>query len=220
MQPVGIEGVFRKKDRLFTINPDYCNGFEVYNEKIVKQNDREYRSWNPYRSKLAAAILKGLNNLSIESDSKVLYLGAATGTTVSHISDIVKDGVVYAVENSPVAMKKLLKLCKKRRNIVPILSDANHPDKYATLVPIVDFLYQDISQRNQSEIFLKNIMRYLRVNGQGVLMIKSRSIDVSLKPEKTYELVINELENNGLGIEKLIDLSPYEKDHAAILLSF
>lgn len=220
MQPVGIDGVFRTKDRLFTINLDYCNGVRVYNEKIVKQNDREYRSWSPYRSKFAAAILKGLNNLNIGSDSKVLYLGAATGTTVSHVSDIVKDGVVYAVENSPVAMKKLLQLCKKRRNIIPILSDANHPDKYATTVPIVDFLYQDVSQRNQSEIFLKNVMRYLKEKGQGVLMVKSRSIDVALKPEKTYELVVNELENNRLKIEKLIDLSPYEKDHAAILLSF
>ena len=219
MQPAGIEGIFRTKDRLFTINPDYCRGFGVYNEKIVKQNGKEYRSWSPYRSKFAAAILKGLNDINIESDSKILYLGAATGTTVSHISDIVKDGVVYAVENSPVAMKKLLKLCEKRRNIIPILSDANHPDKYAATVPTIDFLYQDVSQRNQSEIFLKNVMRHLRIKGQGVLMVKSRSIDVALKPEKTYELVINELENNKLKIEKLVDLSPYEKDHAAILLS-
>ena len=220
MKPVGIDGVFREKDRLFTINPDYCNGFQVYNEKIVKQNGIEYRPWNPYRSKLSAAILKGLNKLNIEPDSRILYLGAATGTTVSHVSDIVRDGVVYAVENSPVAMKKLLELCTKRRNIIPILSDANHPDKYMTKVSNVDFLYQDVSQRNQSEIFLKNVTRYLKEKGQGVLMVKSRSIDVALKPEKNYELVINELENNGLKIEKMIDLSPYEKDHAAILLSF
>lgn len=220
MKTTEIEGVFKKDGRLYTENPTSCIGIKVYNEQLISHDDREFRSWNPYRSKLAAAILKGLKNIKIKSNSKVLYLGAATGTTVSHVSDIVKNGVVYAVENSPVAMKKLLQLCEKRRNVIPILADANHPDEYATMVPTVDLLYQDISQRNQSEIFLKNIMRYLKEKGQGILMVKARSIDVSLKPEKAYELVINELENNGLEIEKLIDLSPYEKDHAAVVSSF
>jgi len=220
MQSTSIEGVFKKQDKLFTINPDYCRGVEVYKEKIVTQDGVEYRSWNPYRSKLAAAISKGLHNIDIKPDSRILYLGAATGTTVSHISDIVKDGIVYAVENSPIAMKKLLQLCKKRRNIVPILSDANHPDRYANIVPCVDFVYQDVSQRNQPEIFRKNIERYLKKEGRGILMVKARSIDVSLKPKKAYELVTKELEDNSFKIDNLIDLSPYEKDHAAIVLSF
>jgi len=220
MQPTDVEGVFKKQDKLFTINPDYCRGIGAYNEKIVTQDGIEYRSWNPYRSKLAAAMSKGLHNINIKPDSKILYLGAATGTTVSHISDIVKDGIVYAVENSPVAMKKLLQLCKERRNIIPILSDANHPDKYATVVPPVDFVYQDVSQRNQPEIFRKNIENYLKEKGQGILMVKARSIDVSLKPKKAYELVTNELKENGFKIDNLIDLSPYEKDHAAIVLLF
>ena len=108
-----IEGVFKQGNRIFTENPSYCRGTQVYNEKLVKYKDKELRSWNPYRSKLAAAILNGLK-LEIKSHSKVLYLGAATGTTVSHISDIVKEGVVYSIENSPIAMKLLIKLCEKR----------------------------------------------------------------------------------------------------------
>jgi fibrillarin-like rRNA methylase len=49
----------------------------------------EYRVWNPFRSKLAAAIVGGIENLWIAPGNKVLYLGAASGTSVSHVSDIV-----------------------------------------------------------------------------------------------------------------------------------
>lgn len=49
----------------------------------------EYRAWNPFRSKLAAAILGGIDQIHIKPGAKVLYLGAASGTTVSHVSDIV-----------------------------------------------------------------------------------------------------------------------------------
>ena len=42
----------------------------------------------PFRSKLAAAILGGVENIWMKPGSKVLYLGAASGTTVSHVSDI------------------------------------------------------------------------------------------------------------------------------------
>lgn len=219
MKSTEIEGVFKNNNRLFTENPSLCIGIKVYNEQLISYDDKEFRSWNPYRSKLAAAILKGLKNIKIKSDSKVLYLGAATGTTVSHISDIVKDGIVYAVESSPVALKNLLEVSKKRHNIIPILADANHPDRYSSLISSVDLVYQDISQRNQAEIFIKNVERYLRENGQGILMVKARSIDVALKPKQAYEIVNNELKKNGFKIENVIELNPYEKDHATILVS-
>ena len=206
MQATGINGVFRERGKIFTENLDCCK-------------DKSYRSWNPYRSKMAAAILKGLKNIDIKSDSHVLYLGAATGTTVSHISDIAKDGVVYAVENSPIAAKKLLELSAKRHNVMPIFSDANHPDRYSSIVSSVDMIYQDISQRNQAEIFVNNVDKYLNKTKNGILMVKARSIDVSLKPKQAYEIVSDELKKHGLKIMNLIDLSPYEKDHAAITIS-
>lgn len=219
MKPVNIDGVFEKNGRLFTQNLKGCKGIKVYNEKLITYKNKEFRSWTPYRSKLSAAILNGLKDINITSDSQILYLGAATGTTVSHISDIAKDGTVYAVESSPVAVKKLLQLSKKRQNVIPILSDANHPDRYSTIVPTVDIVYQDISQRNQPEIFIRNVMRYLKKNGQGIIMIKARSIDISMKPKQVYKLVIKDLEEHGLNIINLIDISRYEKDHTAIVIS-
>ena len=220
MQPTDIAGVFKDQDRLFTENLPTSKGIQVYNERIVTIEGREYRSWNPFRSKLAAALVKGLHSLEMHPDSTVLYLGAATGTTVSHISDIVKNGLVYAVENSPIAMKKLLQISEHRPNIIPILSDANHPERYSIFMTSVDFVYQDISQRNQGEIFLRNTTRYLKEGGTGILMVKARSIDVSLKPKKAYDLVAQELQTHGAAIHSLIELAPFEKDHAAITISF
>jgi fibrillarin-like pre-rRNA processing protein len=218
MKETEVPGVFKDRKQIFTQNPRNCKGVKVYNEKLVKQKDKEYRSWNPYRSKLAAGILNGLA-ISIKPDSNVLYLGAATGTTVSHISDIVNDGIVYAVENSPIAMKKLLNICEKRQNIIPVFANANHPNKYSSIVSNVALVYQDISQRNQSQIFIENTNRYLKKNGTGVLMVKARSIDVSLKPSQAYDLVCTEIDNSGLKIKHKINLSPYEKDHMAIVIS-
>jgi fibrillarin-like pre-rRNA processing protein len=218
MKSIKIEGVYKKNDKIFTENLESCYGIKVYNEQLVSYKDKEYRSWNPYRSKLAAAILKGLT-IKIDKDFNVLYLGAATGTTVSHVSDIVKKGIVYAVENSPVAVNDLINVSRKRKNIIPILGDANHPDRYSAIVSSVDFVYQDISQRNQPEIFLENVERYLKKDGKGILMVKARSIDVSLKPKQAYELVCSQLKEHRLEVVKTIDLAPYEKDHAAICIS-
>jgi fibrillarin-like pre-rRNA processing protein len=219
MKETKTRGIFKDKNRIFTENPPNCKGLKIYNEKLVKYKNKEFRSWNPYRSKLATAILNGLD-FEIKPDSKVLYLGAATGTTVSHISDILKNGMIYAVENSPVAMNKLIQVCEKRQNIVPILADANHPDRYSHIVPSVDMVYQDISQRNQAEIFIENANKFLKKKGKGILMVKARSIDVSMKPKDAYDTVCSKLMRDKLQVVKKIDLSPFEKDHSAIMTSF
>jgi len=218
MQPTEQPGVFKKNDRLFTINPENCRGIKVYNEQLITEDDNEYRSWNPYRSKLAAALLKGLP-FDLSPDATILYLGAATGTTVSHLSDIISKGSIYAVESSPVAIINLLKVAEKRHNIIPILSDANHPERYQQMVPSVDLVYQDISQRNQADIFTRNIRAYLKPNGTGLIMVKARSIDVALKPKQAYDLVCTSLQKQKFKIKKTMELAPFEKDHAAILLT-
>ena len=218
MKETDIKGVFKDKNKLFTENPENCKGIKVYNEHLIKRKSKEYRSWTPYRSKLAAAIVKKLT-FTIKQDATVLYLGAATGTTVSHISDIVKDGMVCAVESSPIAANELIKLGRRRQNIIPILEDANHPERYSFFVPSVDIVYQDISQRNQAEIFTENIKKFLKKDGMGIIMVKARSIDVSLKPTEAYKLVANKLKEQKLKIVDTIDLTPYEKDHAAIVIA-
>lgn len=217
MKQTKIPFLYQDKKQLFTENLQECRGIKVYGEKIIKNKKKELRSWIPYRSKIAAAILNGLE-IEIKKDYDVLYLGAATGTTVSHISDITRDGIIYAVENSAVSMKKLISLCEKRPNIIPILNDAFHPDRYVSIVTNVDLIYQDISQRNQSEIFVKNIKQYLKEKGTGIIMVKARSIDVALKPKVVYEKVCDYLKENSLRIKQVLELEPYEKDHAVILV--
>jgi fibrillarin-like pre-rRNA processing protein len=218
MQPTEHSGIYKKNDKLFTQNPDACKGTRVYNEQLITEDNTEYRSWNPFRSKLAAALLKGLS-IDIAADAQILYLGAATGTTVSHLSDIITNGAIYAVETSPVVAINLLKVSEKRPNIIPILSDANHPERYQSIVPPVDLIYQDISQRNQADIFTRNITAYLKPKGIGLIMVKARSIDVALKPKQAYELVSTYLQQQKLKIKKTFELAPFEKDHAAILIT-
>ncbi|OYT29205.1 fibrillarin [Thermoplasmatales archaeon ex4572_165] len=219
MKPSKINGVFQKGNKLFTINPPNCKNIKVYGEALRTFKGMQYRSWNPYRSKLASALTKKDISLPFESSTSVLYLGAASGTTVSHLSDICSEGYIYAVEPSPVVAKTLLKLVKQRNNIIPIIEDANHPDRYTHMVSEVDFIYQDISQRNQAEIFAKNSKLFLKENSEGVIMVKARSIDVAMKPSNAFLMVENQLKEEGMHINELIELSPFEKDHAAIFIS-
>jgi len=210
--------LIQKKRKLFTRNPKECIGTTVYGEQLKEIDGIEYRSWNPYRSKLAAALLKKKISLPVTENSTILYLGAATGTTISHLSDISVQGSIYAVEHSPISMKKLLGMAGKRNNIIPILEDANHPDRYYPIVPIVDIIYQDISQRNQADIFIRNLNRYLKPGGTGFIMVKARSIDVSLPPKKAYNIVEQELLHHHIHIEQSFTLSPFDKDHAIFIV--
>lgn len=206
-------GVYHMDGRLYTLN--IVPGEKVYNEHIIRHEGREYRSWNPYKSKMAAAILKGLKSMPVERDSNILYLGAANGTTVSHISDIAVDGTIYAVEVSVRAMGDLVNVCSMRSNIVPILADAEKPETYGMMVGSVDLLYQDISQRDQVGIFMKNMEKF--GVGQGILMVKARSIDVSMPPGKIFQRVRKELERR-FQITEAINLAPYSRDHMALVV--
>ena len=186
----------------------------VYGERILDG----YRLWDPFRSKLAALLLKGRSTRPVlASGAKVLYLGAATGTTVSHVSDIVRDGLVYAVEFSPRAMRDLVRLCERRKNIVPILADAARPDEYAFLVEPVDLVYQDVAQRSQAEIASRNCARYLMSGGDLILMLKTRSVDVTASPEAVLQAEMKNLQ--GLNLLQVMDLLPFHQDHFAMQAS-
>ena len=207
--------VFLKDDQVATRN--LTPGISVYGEELIEE-DAEYRIWNPRRSKLAAAILNGLNNLRIENDSKVLYLGASTGTTVSHISDIAYEGKVYAVEFSPVTAKKLTRLSRQRANIYPILGDATKPKEYMNLVEKVDLLYCDVAQPTQTNLFMRNMNMFAKDDALGILMIKARSIDVVQKPKKIFKQEEKKLKEKGFKIIEKVKLEPYEKDHISFLI--
>lgn len=194
-----------------------CPGTSVYGEELISEGE-EYRIWNPRRSKLAAALLNGLENLELDEASKVLYLGASTGTTVSHISDIVIDGKIYAVEFSPTTAKKLVQLSRQRLNIAPILGDATKPKGYLNLVEKTDLVYCDVAQPTQTELFMRNMNLFAKDDGVGLLMIKARSIDVVQKPKKIFKLQEQKLKEKGFKIIEKVKLEPYEKDHIALLV--
>ncbi len=193
-------------------------GQKVYGERIVKWKGEEYRIWNPNRSKLAAAILNGLKNFPIKPGTTVLYLGIASGTTASHVSDIIDwEGKIFGIEFSPRVLRELVPLVEERRNIVPILGDATKPEEYRALVTKVDVIFEDVAQPTQAKILIDNAKAYLKSGGYGMISIKSRSIDVTKEPEEVFREVEKELSEYFEVVER-ISLEPYEKDHALIVV--
>ncbi|MBD3191995.1 MAG: fibrillarin-like rRNA/tRNA 2'-O-methyltransferase [Candidatus Heimdallarchaeota archaeon] len=193
-------------------------GQQVYGEELVTVKGEEYRLWDPKRSKLAAAIIKGLQQVPIQPGKKVLYLGAASGTTPSHISDILGfQGFQFCVEFSPRAIRDLVLLCEKRENMVPILDDARNPRRYEKIVNQVDVVYCDVAQPDQAKIIVDNAQLFLKPRGHLLLAIKARSISSTKNPSIVYAQQIEILENAGLKTLEKIDLHPLEKDHAMIL---
>lgn len=184
-------------------------------EKIIRSGSEEYRIWNPFHSKLAAILLKNAV-IPLMKDSAVLYLGAANGTTVSHVSDIVPDGTVYGVEFSPRAMQDLIHVSTRRTNLIPILADAMQPGSYRNIVPEVDIIYQDVAQREQARIAVRNGEMFLKKGGFLVLIIKSRSIDVNRKTRDVAACEIKLLEGY-FEILGFIDLEPFHSGHVAVL---
>lgn len=210
-----FDGVYRVDGKLATLN--MVRGVKVYNEDLIDEDGKQYRLWNPYRSKLSAAIMNGLKELGIKKGSKVLYLGAATGTTPSHVSDIVGDkGLVFCIEISERSMRDLLKVCEARKNLLPILEDARNTEKYSEDVGEVDVIYQDVAARDQDQILLRN-SEMLKTGGLAYVAIKSQSIDVAKHPKLVFEdfkkSVSGEFE-----IVQEVDIEPYDSMHLFIVL--
>ena len=193
-------------------------GNQVYKEKLIIKRGTEYRLWDAFRSKLAASIMNGLNDFPFENKTKVLYLGASTGTTVSHISDIVgPSGIIFAVEHaSRVARDFLDRVATYRKNIMPILQDARRPKEYFSVFGKVDVVYVDIAQPDQTQIAINNCEMFLKKGGYFFLVIKTRSIDVTKAPKKIIYEEIEKLKEK-FDILQSIDLHPYDKDHAMVV---
>lgn len=189
------------------------DGIFADNKRIyTKDSTGNYRFWNPLTSKLSAALHKKLKQTFLQEGNVVLYLGASTGTTVSHVSDIVgENGFIFAVEISPTVCRELVFLSEERKNIAPILADANQPQIYADKICAIDWMYQDIAQKNQVEILIKNL-QFLKKNSYAFLVIKARSVDVTKEPKEVFNDVRIQLRQQ-LEIIEEINLAPYKKDH-------
>jgi fibrillarin-like pre-rRNA processing protein len=205
--------------QLATLN--LVKGNSVYGEKLVGHKGGEYRIWDPFRSKLAGAMKKGLKN-PIKTSMKVLYLGASTGTTVSHISDIVgSEGIVFAVEPAIRVARELIEnVASRRRNVVPIIEDARKPRSYFSIFGKADIVYSDIAQSDQTDIAIANCHAHLKKGGAVLVIIKTRSIDVTMEPKSVVAREAKRLEDDSFHIEQIINLDPFDKDHSMIYAKY
>jgi fibrillarin-like pre-rRNA processing protein len=212
-----FEGLFLINGKLATLN--LLPGETVYGEELVRVGEKEYRIWDLWRSKPAAAIKKGIKEFPIKKGAKVLYLGIASGTTASHFSDIVeKEGIIYGVEFSERVLRELIPIAEKRGNIIPILGDARKPEEYRNIViEKVDVVYCDVASPDEIELFIRHSLEFLKPKGYGMIAIKSRSIDVLKKPEEIYKEARKKLENF-FEILDFVRLDPYDKDHGFFVL--
>lgn len=198
-----------KEDLLATAN--LVPGESVYSEKRVSIENSEarnedgtsattkteYRIWNPFRSKLAAGILGGLDTIYMKPGSKVLYLGAASGTSVSHVADIVgPTGAVYAVEFSHRSGRDLINMATRRTNVIPIVEDARHPMKYRMLMPMVDAIFADVAQPDQARIVALNAKMFLKQGGGLLISIKANCIDSTAPAEVVFASELKKLKED------------------------
>jgi fibrillarin-like pre-rRNA processing protein len=165
-----------------------------------------FRLWDPRRSKLSALYHLG-EGIELEPQHRVLYLGAANGTTVSYVADYVD--VVYAVESAPRPFQDLLVMAERRENIIPIMANARKPYLYRPLVEKVDLIYQDIAQRDQADILLSNT-GFLKSGGATILMLKAVSMSAPFRTCCRNETILEGASPKGSFLF-------YYPDHAALL---
>jgi fibrillarin-like pre-rRNA processing protein len=207
-----FEGIFLVDGKLATVN--LVAGRKTANEELVKIGGVEYRLWDPYTSKPAAAIKCKLKEFPLKKGMKVLYLGLASGKTATFFSDIIgKEGVIYGVEFSERVLREAIRPSEIRGNIVPILADARRTELYENIVlEKVDLVYEDVADPDQIEIFIRNCKKFLKARGWGMIALKSRSIDVTKEPKEIYKEARKVLEKE-FEILSFVELNPFEKDH-------
>jgi fibrillarin-like pre-rRNA processing protein len=223
-----FEGVYltpdpRNPNKKIIATENLMPGRAIYGETLMQQwfagKKIELRSWDPFRSKLSAAVLNRLNHFPFSKGSRCLYLGASTGTTVSHISDIVGlNGKIFAVEvASRVARELMENVVKYRKNVVPIVSDAKHPEKYSVVHGDIEIVYCDVAQPDQTEIAVKNCVEFLRNQGYLFLVVKASSIDALKSKEEVFADQTRILKESNFDVMEEIDLEPFDRNHAMIV---
>jgi fibrillarin-like pre-rRNA processing protein len=217
VEPTAWEGVAREGHDLFTQNRG-PPGERVYGERLRVVDGTEYRLWDPFRSKLAALLVKGAPTDLLAGVRRVLYLGGAHGTTASHLADVLGSAPIVVVEKSPVAFARLLALARQRENLLPILADAQLPERYRADVGSADLLYQDVAQRNQAAIFVENARAALAPGGRGVLMLKVRSVTQRRPAAAIVAATRTELRAGGFRVDGEFALAPFARDHVALVV--
>ena len=218
-----FEGIFQAalddgSHRLATRN--LTPGKNVYGERLIHFKGIEYRVWDAFRSKLAAAILKGAKTIPVKPGQRILYLGAASGTTPSHVSDIVGEkGHVYCIEFASRSIRDLINnVIAYRANMSPFLADARSPEKYAMYISgKVETIYCDVAQPEQAKLAADNADIFLKEQGWLMLAVKAQSIDVTKAPATVFKQETQVLKSRSFTVEETIELEPYDKAHAMII---
>jgi fibrillarin-like pre-rRNA processing protein len=216
VDPTSWPGVFREGRDLYTRNAE--PGRRVYGELLRTSAGVEYRQWDPFRSKLAALLARGAAPELLAPVGSALYLGGAHGTTASHLSDLWPEARIFVVEKSPSSFAPLLALARRRSNLLPILADAQLPERYRAELPEVDLLYQDVAQRDQARIFVDNADVALAAGGRGILMLKVRSVTQRRPSATVVREARGELVRGGLKVTSETSLAPFSRDHVALLV--
>jgi fibrillarin-like pre-rRNA processing protein len=214
----------KKFDGIFVINGKFATinlvpREKVYGEELIKEKNVEYRVWDYYRSKPAAAFKKGLKEFPLKKGMKILYLGIASGTTASHFSDIVdKDGMIYGIDIAERVLRELIRTAEKRGNIAPMLADARKPEDYQNqILEKVDCVYEDVASPDQVQILIRNAQKFLKPAGFAMIAVKSQSISSTKPPREVYKECLKELEKHFEILDK-VELDPYEKAHLFVVM--
>ncbi len=202
--PTGVEyRQFGDEQALATQGPP------VYGE----QTDDGWRRWEPSRSKLGAMLTNDLAT-GLAGGETVLYLGAASGTTVSHVADFA--GPTYAIEFAPRPVRDLLLVAESRSNLIPLLKDARKPRTYAHIVEAnVDAVIQDVATQGQATVAVAN-KQFLAPDGRLILALKARSEDVTAEPEEVFATAKETLSEE-YELLRQARLDPMHEDHLAVV---
>ncbi|KAK2439289.1 rRNA 2'-O-methyltransferase fibrillarin [Trifolium repens] len=180
----------------------------------------EYRQWDPFKSRLAAAILSGdaQNILWIEPGSRVLVIysrdDAHFGITISHISDIVgPKGMVYVVEPSESNRDSLLYMADKRSNIVPI-AHSYSAWHYRMLINFVDVLFAAPDRRLEVEVRMTflNAIHFLKTGGHYVLYVQGNCIESTNRGDPIFNS-LTKADRVQFQRMKQVTLEPFDSDH-------
>ena len=116
------------------------------------------------------------------SGDDILYLGAGHGTTISHLHDVIcgpeniHSGRIVGVDIAPRCLRDLTFLAKSRKGIIPVLGDARKYAEWQIYVPNkVNWIFQDVAQSAQVDIFLGACQKFLNQGGTALLSLKAAS---------------------------------------------
>lgn len=209
----GAERLATRGEPVYGEPTDVHHSSDAAHQNSESSEDGEWRAWNPRRSKLGAMLELGMET-GLEGGETVLYLGAASGTTVSHVADFA--GPTYAVEFAARPARDLLSAAASRPRLFPLLKDARRPETYAHVVESdADVIIQDVATRGQARVAVEN-RRFLADDGRLLLAVKARSEDVTREPDAVFADVREELE----GAYEVLEsrrLDEYHVDHLGIV---